>query len=410
MTAGGVASDASLSRLGSRGGAALLLLVTLTAPLFLKAPGTVDLPIWLEWMQALRDHGLIAGYRAPAPEYPPLAFVMLFAVERAGTALGLAPFDALKLSLLGLLWLTSALVLAWTRRPHLAALAQAALLLNAVGLGYLDLYGAPFLLAALWALSAGRPRLFASLLSLSILVKWQPLLAAPFLLPCALAAFPPQVRPARRLLALAISGLAPLALLMALFGLEPLRAFERTLHHPQLSGNALNFNWLYTWALHLLAPGTFGGLPHGRVFIIETRDFLLLALPRLLFATAYAATLARSLRDARARRLAGALPLATVGYAAYFVFNPGVHENHLFVGALLALASAWLAPRAWPQLAAWVVFANVNLLLFYGLGGTGTGFGHVPGGVDLSLPLAAFGVGLFALHHWRFVWRRTPSA
>lgn len=386
-----------------RAGLAWLLLLTCCAPVLLNAPGTVDTPIWLEWKDVLHAHGLAAGYPAPRPEYPPLAFVLLWLVERAGHALGLNHFEALKLSLLAALWLASAMVWVWTRRAAWAALTQAALLLNAVGLGYLDVYGAPTLLACLWALSERRPLLASFCLSLSILAKWQPLLVLPLLLPCALASFPPGRSLARRLGTLALACLAPLLASMLVFGVEPLLAFERTLHHPQLSGNALNFNWLYTWALHLVAPQRFGKLAQGRVFIIETRDFAILLLPRALFALAYGAALWRAFGDPRARSLAGALPIATVGYTAYFMFNPGVHENHIYVGALLALSSAWLAPRAWPQLACWVAFANLNQALFYGLSGAGLGFPRVVLGLDTSLPLAAFGLGLFALQHRRFV-------
>ncbi len=388
----------------ARPGLGLLLLITCCAPVLLQAPGTVDTPIWLEWMDVLHAHGLMAGYPLPRPEYPPLSFVLLWLVERCGHALGLDHFLALKLSLLGALWLSSAVVWAWTRHAGFAALTQAALLLNAVGLGYLDVYGAPTLLACLWALSAGRPLVAAVALSLSILAKWQPLLALPLLLPCALAAFGAGPSIARRLALLGAACLAPLGASMLLFGVEPLLAFERTLHHPQLSGNALNFNWLYTWALHVFAPQRFGRLAQGRVFIVETRDFALLLVPRLLFAVCYLAALRRAWSDERARTLAGALPVVVVGYAAYFLFNPGVHENHIYVGALLALASAWVAPREWPRLAAWVLLANVNQALFYGLTGTGLGVGRVLFGVDTSVPLALCALGLFAAQQRRYVW------
>ncbi len=393
-----------------RSGPCALLLVSCCAPVLLNAPGTVDTPIWLEWMDVLHAHGVVAGYPIPRPEYPPLSFVLLWSAERLGHALGLGHFESLKLSLLAALWLSSGIVWAWTRRAGWAALTQAALLLNAVGLGYLDVYGAPGLLACLWALHARRPLLAAASLALSVLCKWQPLVALPLLVPCALAAFPPGPTLGRRLGLLAAACLAPLGAALAVFGLEPLLAFERTLHHPQLSGNALNFNWLSTWMLHLWAPQRFGKLAQGRVFIIETRDFALLLGPRLLFAFAYTAAVWRAWRDPRARTLAGALPLASVGYLAYFMFNPGVHENHIYVGALLALTSAWLAPRAWPRLGLWVVFANVNQVLFYGLTGTGLGVSRVAFGLDTSVPLAAFALGVFARHHWRYVWTRSVPA
>lgn len=391
-----------------RGEWVLLALTSLAAPLFLRLPGTVDMSIWLDWLGFLRQHSLVDAYRLAAPDYPPLSFVLLWLVDRAGSALGLSAFAALKLSLLLALWLTSALVLVWTRRPALAALAQLALVLNAVAHGYLDVYGAPFLLMSLWALQSGRPRSFAAWLALSALTKWQPLIAAPFLLPCALSLFPERTPMLRRWLALALAGLTPLVVLLCVFDLEPVRAFGRTLQHPMLSANALNFDWLYTWMLHLVAPRRFGRLAAGRVFIIETRDFAILLLPRLLFLASYLVALARTWRRPSARTLEGALPCATLGYLAYFMFNPGVHENHLYLVTVLALASAWLAPHAWPLLRVWIVFANLNLLLFYGLDGTGPHVSRVYG-VDLSVPLAALGLALFAWQYWYFLLRRSDA-
>jgi hypothetical protein len=257
-------------------------------------------------------------------------------------------------------------------------------------------------LASLWALQAGRPVAFAVWFALSVLTKWQPLVAAPFLLPCALALFPMGASLPRRLLVLVGAGVTPLLLLLCVFGLEPLQAFGRTLHHPMLSANALNFDWLYTWVLHLMAPRRFGRLAGGRVFIIETRDFALLLLPRLLFLASYGTALVRTWRTPAARTLAGALPLATLGYLSYFMFSPGVHENHLYGVAVLALSSAWIAPRAWPDLRPWVLFASLNLLLFYGLDGAGLRVSRVVG-LDMSVPLAALALFFFARQYGRIV-------
>lgn len=396
----------------------LLLLGALLAPVFLAAPGTVDLPIWLEWMGALRVHGLIAGYAAVAPEYPPLGFALLHATDQLAQATQASPFLVLKLTLLLMLYLTAGLVLAWTHQPRWAALVLFALLLDATAHGYLDIFGAPWLFAALWALGARRPLSAAALFSVSVLMKWQPLIALPFLLPCALGAGRSLSSLPQRLMALTLAALAPLLGCLAVFGLEPLTAFTRTLHHPQLSGNALNFNWLLTWMLHLLAPQHFGRLAQGRVFIIETHDAALLLAPRLLFALSYLAVLAYTWRLAAGqpgqRRwtlpLERALPIAALGYLSYFTFNPGVHENHLYVGMLLALACAWLAPAEWPMLAPWVVFENVNLVLFYGLDGTGLHFGRVAAGLDLSVLLAAFELALFGWSCWRLTHRRSAPA
>jgi hypothetical protein len=86
---------------------------------------------------------------------------------------------------------------------------------------------------------------------------------------------------------------------------------------------------------------------------------------------------------------------ATLGYLAYFTFNTGVHENHLFLACLLLGLLAHRERTTLPDLAVWAALLNINMVVFYGLDGRGLPFSPVVGGLDLTLPLALLAVLLF---------------
>ena len=85
---------------------------------------------------------------------------------------------------------------------------------------------------------------------------------------------------------------------------------------------------------------------------------------------------------------------ALLGYVAYFIFNVGVHENHLFLATLLAPILWLVEPRRWPLAAGVIVASNLNLLVFYG---AFMRFPRTIGGIDLALPLALSNTVVFAL-------------
>ncbi len=59
-----------------------------------------------------------------------------------------------------------------------------------------------------------------------------------------------------------------------------------------------------------------------------------------------------------------------MGFFSYYLFNIGVHENHLFVCMTLAFVLAAINPASGrPQLVYLTVIANLNLLLVYGIQG-----------------------------------------
>jgi hypothetical protein len=95
------------------------------------------------------------------------------------------------------------------------------------------------------------------------------------------------------------------------------------------------------------------------------------------------------------RNLVDLIKFATVGYFSYFIFNIGVHENHLIVAAVLAVYWIFLEPRRTLEGAILAIMANVNLLVFYGISGNQPNFSRVVFGWDATIYLAAFNVIFF---------------
>src|SRR3954470_5874827 len=162
--------------------ALLFLLEILFALLVLLAPGTTDASnFFLVWMDRALKDGLIASYQAITDDYPPLSSVILFIVAKTGALFSLGTFLSFKSSLVAALLCTTICFACWTRDAVLTAVLAFSLGLNGVALGYIDTYWAPTFILSLWALRENKIALFSGLFALSSLIKWQPLIVAPFL-------------------------------------------------------------------------------------------------------------------------------------------------------------------------------------------------------------------------------------
>jgi hypothetical protein len=155
----------------------------------------------------------------------------------------------------------------------------------------------------------------------------------------------------------------------------------------------LNLNWIFTWALHLLQPDRFEALVDGQVNYIVTTDTLIRLPGRILFFASYLVVLIVFARQKKTfERL---IAYSILGYFSYFIFNTGVHENHLFLVScfawiLVSINSNYLLSAVNLNIA-----ANANLLLFYGAFGQPLPFPRVIAGLDITLWFALANLGLF---------------
>lgn len=368
--------------------------------------GTGDVDRKLKWMGNVRAYGLIEAYRRIPDQYPPLTLTLLALMGRLGGRLHLTDFVAFKLSLMVLFALTGAAFLWWRRDLLLAAALLLALLPNALALGYTDIYFAPTLVLTLWALQRRRFVAFSLLLAVTCLTKWQAAIIAPPLIIAAVRFATSEIAPEgdttrprlslvslRRLMAITLPGLVVTIGVIALFGESVFASLAHGFGERFLSANALNAPWLLTQALHLAAAYRHNGAVTDARQAIQTTDVRLTLGPKLLFAAFYLFALLRLWRGTRT--FVVALRWTLAAYLAYFAFNTGVHENHLFTAVLLAAALASVG-GAWEHgvFIAIALIANINLVLFYGLRGAPRLPPSLIGPLDWSVPLAGVAVTL----------------
>jgi hypothetical protein len=399
--------------------AALLLAVAMVLTLLLLwAPGTEDVQTFLRWATLAQEHGLVDGYRemvdrwpetqiqghydAGGGEYPPLGFAWLYVTATLADVIGVSHFAMFKFAILVFSFASTLTFWLYCRSLPLTAAFQAATILIATGLGYMDVVAAPFLIGSLGAVRNERPVLGGTLFVVSSLIKWQPLLIAPFLLLHVLkiSHWRSLSQAFRRPLLWQLAAVTTTAGLATgiLFGDSPLRAFLYALQHPFLSGNALNVPWIAGVLGHALRSS------ESLHFLAYTPMRLLLPF-RLVFCALFVWILLRYLRVKRS--FTNYLLFSTLGVVTYGVWNSAVHENHWFV----ALVPAFLLVDAVRgEATRWVcllvaAMLNVNLFVFYGITGEEVISRSV--GIDLSVVLALLYMAIW-LSLVRYVWSIRP--
>ena len=390
------------------------------ALLLVRAEGTGDVQTFLRWTRLAQDYGIVDGYRvmvdrwpetvlerhgeAGGGEYPPLGFAWLYLVATVADIINISHLAMFKVAILVFSFASTFMLWLCCRSLPLVAAFQGATLLVATGLGYTDVVTAPFMIGALWAVRDERPVLGFVLFIVGILIKWQVLLLAPFLLLHILQIS--ELRSIRRAFARPLvwqlTAVTAIALLStgAVFGDSPLRAFLFALQHPFLSGNALNVPWVATLFVRILYSPEFSIGDE-----LNYVDAPMLLPFKLVFLGLLGWILLRFLRVER--NFDNCLLFSVIGVVTYGVWNSAVHENHWFVALVPAFL---LAGRGGSASARWVcllvsVMLNVNLFVFYGITGQEVIKRNV--GVDLSIVLALLYTAIW-LSLARYVWSVPP--
>ena len=162
------------------------------------------------------------------------------------------------------------------------------------------------------------------------------------------------------------------------------------LNHTYLSGNALNFNWIITYLLESIYPETYGGFIYGHIRYLEITSLKIFLIPKLLFYLFYITAIFLCFKSEKTFK--NMVFFSLLGYLSYFIFNTGVHENHLFLAAILTYILFFIDKEYLYLLIYVVLMANLNLFLFYGISGTGINR-HI--GFDISLLAAILNVVFF---------------
>lgn len=172
-------------------------------------------------------------------------------------------------------------------------------------------------------------------------------------------------------------------------------AFQKALDRDYLSANALNLNWLITAYLKITNPEIYGIAKNGIITWIkisgEIKDNL-----KLLFWAIYLSTIISYIFSKSDYETF--LKFAGFGSMAYFTFNFGVHENHMYLAVLIYSLLVLINPSHLRDYIYIITSNNINLYLFYGFHGIGPKEGRlIFDQVDVSIPLAFMNI-LFVVY------------
>jgi hypothetical protein len=388
----------------------LVFILTITFSLMMiRAPGTSDVLVWRDWMNTAYQDGLVQGYshviesafgEPGGGDYPPVSFAILYLTRIFGDIIGLPQRGSIKVLILIFQFLSAGLILLISRDVWMAAAFNTSILVFSVCLGYLDVCLAPWLILAFSAFRSERHVLGTAFFLLACLIKWQPLIVAPFI-----AIYLLQISDLQSLWGslarssfwklVMVTGVTILAVTL-LFGYTPLLSLRNAMGHLYLSGNALNVPWIVGCLVTLLLSSSFSIRVDEFPIILAPSTVYLIPV-KVMFFVLFATVLVRAMRSELSYQ--NCLLFSLTGFVTYVMWNAGVHENHWFVAVILAymLVLHSRTREHWTIATMITIMGNINLFTFYGLTGTPEIQSRVIG-IDLSMILAE----LYALA-WLFL-------
>jgi len=376
----------------------LIVLLSLITLSFFHSPGTGDVKYWLQWMKIYDTQGPFMGFETTQWDYPPFSSIILFGTARMSHLFSTDYFTSLKLSLTLFLVISSIIFWVWTRDFFITVILHLSLLLNSVLLVYIDIFFAPWFILALMAIKERRMTAFTIFYSIACLIKWQPIVIAPFLLLYILNI--KQITDIKEidLKVLLINILLPFSVIilitLLLYKMYFLMSFITGVTTKYLSGDALNFSWIMTYFLHVFYPDIFGPLKDGQSGFLITSSLKVLTIPKALFLIFYTGVFLSFLKQNKT--FENLIYYSLIGYLAYFIFNTGVFENHLFLASILAVILFFLNKEHLMISIFIIIMSNLNLIIFFGTDGKGLSFSRVVG-VDITLLLSLLNVAFFLL-------------
>lgn len=355
----------------------LLCLVAVITAVFFRSLGTHDIDTWLTWGRHAYENGVIKGYAMDGNLYPPLAEVLLWLSYTLAIFMGVAPVYTLKIFLLVFLLLATTIFYRWSHKNLPTTLGfYAAMLLSSLGLAYLDIFFAPVLLFALYCLQQGKINPFVFFFTLACLIKFPPLIVAPFFLVYLTAHYIRRQHLIHDIKTLCRTALIPTVFLLMVvlffFGKTLLVALVKTTGTAWLSAWALNFNWIVTRIFLQNGWGeTYPPWFEASVAIMNpvplVAQYLAKGLYLFFFTMTFVAFILRN------KTFENLLMFSMLGSFSYFMFYTGVHENHLFLASVLAMALFCANQKYFYLSFGVLLISTLNMFVFYGASGANTG-------------------------------------
>ena len=347
-----------------------LLMMVMALIVFFKSQGTGDMGIWMRWLDYAQQYGLREGFQMQMDMYPPFTLILQIAMQRICPVLTVSAI--LRLANTFYLFLSALVIHLLYKDIKFTAVSFWGLILS-VNLRYLDIEMVPFIVLAFYFLSKEKYVLSGIFFSLLCLIKFQPLIILPFVviyfvdvLDAEEKKFKLYIR-IKNVMKMAIPAIFVGGGVLLIYRESLIQALYRALFKSgnTVSPQGFNLGWVIQYWIEKYHADLFGPLNDGRIWtILDAPSSYYLF--RYIFMVIYAVTAIIMLLH-RKKDYVSLLKCSLVGYTAYYVYNSGVHENHLFLGMILMMLLYIEEPSKnnYYRMIMYNVIFNANLYVFY---------------------------------------------
>ena len=336
----------------------IFLVLILLSTFFYQYENSNIYHFYLQWTANIKNFGIAEGFIYNKWDYPPLYAPFFQASNTLASLLGITNLEGLKI-LPYILTTITALIFGYLYKNYwFSSLVFLVLLINGIVLKFVDVYYAPFLILSFYCIKNKRYVWFSIFYTISFLIKWQPIIMAPYVFMYLLGTPTNSKEDAQltfpdflKTIILPAFGVLLLSGLIFQFT-TMLSAFNMALSHGWQDGLGVNFKWIINFILK-----RFESAP------IHT-DLLKLApqITKVFFILFFGLSLALFFQSKKTFR--SLILHSTLGCWTYFLWSTGVHSNHLFMATALALI-LFFEDKTHRWLCLWLfVFNSLNLVVF----------------------------------------------
>ncbi len=368
----------------------MIIIAVLTA--FVGAGGTGDAKYFMGWIENADKYGILKGFDANQDMYPPYSALVLIVVSRIFSFVPNAALFSIRFCTALFMIISCVVARVVFKNNKMVYILFFSTLLSVTN-GYLDIFIVPFALIAYHFVKRKNYLLVGLFLCLMCLMKYQPLI----IMPIVVAGFV-EISLGKgekkvsfdwgNIFRMCIGAAIPLVTTFAIYGKPFFWSVWVALFRDSsfIAPNGLNFGWLVQFVYEKAT----GALAGNAVSIMWSVPFKGLVAFKLVFILGYVFVFFKTL-IAKNKDAIYILKHSFVVYILYYLFSTNVHENHFFVGVILAiLIFNEVGDRFLNFMCAAIYMFNINLAVFYGIWGNIEGFNRMILGVVDPTVIAAF--------------------
>jgi hypothetical protein len=377
-----------------------LLFIVSTGLVLFNTKGVADVEnSWIGhwWMDSFQQFGFINGYADAGDNYPPLSFIIIGIIGLLSQTLNIDKYFIFNVIIYIFLIATSFSFYCCSKDKLITSIFHLAVIVGSIGHKYLDILFAPFLILSLFALYKNKYLTFTVFFALSCLMKWQPVIILPFILIYLLNISNlndfNKVEWKKLLTRVFIPALSIIFLNIIIFKFHFIFSFLKGTEHASLSANAFNFNWIQTFFINISDPQKYFA-DNNIIKTIDDASGPVKNIPKLIFYFLFFFA-AFNFFLKKNKTVEDLLIYSILGFLSYFIFNTGVHQNHLFLAVLLFGLLAMINKDYIYDFIIWSVISNINLIIISGIDGTQPPFERLIYGFDFTIIFAFLNVLFF---------------